>query len=411
MPNTITMKVKRIMLRLVLAAGLSILAAGCTTLPGMTKLRVSVKEGTTFPVHLVEEAGWGNATHPYIVRVSDERLALTYWVAGDGSRRGRSHVAWPAYSDDGGRSWEFGNPYNWISEPDVEMMMSIDEGGEFRGFNLGMFFSPVVLPDGERVVFSRHVVGDSAFSRPYQVIRSLDGGETWYPPEESSVHFPEEIGRPVFAIAESSAVATEDGRILKAAFVRVNMRDKYSTYLFESKDRGRTFSYKSTIATPKDAPWSILGPCEPALTLLPNGELLAIMRTGAGGQKGLSSTTFMLQARSRDGGLTWAYEGIRLPGVMPKLLQMSNGILVVAYGRPGNNLAFSTDGGRTWGAETTITRPDQATSGYMAITEVEPGRLLVVYDLVNSPISRFWLWEPTRVNGLMGVYIDVHQRF
>lgn len=55
----------------------------------------------------------------------------------------------------------------------------------------------------------------------------------------------------------------------------------------------------------------------------------------------------MLLARSTDKGVTWTRFILSAPGVRPKLAFMSNAFRACAFGRPGNNLMFRTDGERT----------------------------------------------------------------
>jgi hypothetical protein len=86
---------------------------------------------------------------------------------------------------------------------------------------------------------------------------------------------------------------------------------------------------------------------------------------------------------------------------------MSNGVLVLAYGRPGNNLIFSVDDGRHWGRELPLTAADVRTSGYVGIAEVSSNRLLAVYDAYDTDVTGLWLWEPKEVNGVFGAFIDV----
>ena len=120
----------------------------------------------------------------------------------------------------------------------------------------------------------------------------------------------------------------------------------------------------------------------------------------------------MLLGRSSDSGLTWKTRRMTVSGVKPKLLQMSNGVLVCAFGRPGNNLIFSLDNGRTWGNETAITAADIRTTGYCDIVETEPGRLLVIYDAYDTSVAKYWLWDPPQpVNAIWGMYVDVKGRF
>ncbi len=129
---------------------------------------------------------------------------------------------------------------------------------------------------------------------------------------------------------------------------------------------------------------------EPALELLPNGDLLAILRTTDGNGVGP-----MYASRSRDNGATWSKP---LPftetGVLPRLLQLKNGVLVLSSGRPGVDLRFSTDNGATFSPPTQLLPlPDpskiQADScGYTSLLPLSRDRFLIAYSWFTPPSGR-----------------------
>ena len=146
----------------------------------------------------------------------------------------------------------------------------------------------------------------------------------------------------------------------------------YRTILVESRDNGKTWNYISTIAVEYD--WGKDGMCEPVLAKVADGSLLCVIRRGGNHP--------LAQSRSIDDGKTWTpFELLPGHGVDPDLYLMSNGVLACTYGRSGTHIMFSEDGsGHTWGDLTQI--GDWRSSSYMAITEIEPGKLLVIYDKV-----------------------------
>ncbi len=402
---------------------LPVVLSGCASLPGAKYARISVTTTSPFVIHESRESiGWGKGTHIYMTPLSDDRIAMTYWVAGDGTTQGVAPISWPLYSDDGGGTWKSGDPFTWETEPEVEFPLHVEAGSRFAHFNKGLFFARAELPNGTRVMFTRPLI-----TRRWDYVmrtRSRDGGRVWSAPEEVTIHFSEDWdpGEARMTFLEGPAAVTSDGRMLVAAASRPVAGNRvYHSYLFESVDEGRTLTYVSTIATPEHAAWvksrsieRFNGPSEPALLALSDDELICVMRTGVaygGTMSGKAAATPMLLARSLDGGQTWTHKRLRMPGVMPKLRRLSNGVIVLATGRPGNRLYFSYDNGHSWGRELNLSRPDMRTTGYCDIVEVEPGRLLAAYDVINSSLQRFWLWEPRRVNGVMGQYIDVSLRF
>ena len=87
----------------------------------------------------------------------------------------------------------------------------------------------------------------------------------------------------------------------------------------------------------------------------------------------------MVQKWSHDGGKTWGPAVVLEVGsANPNLVQLSNGVIACSYGRPGSNLMFSTDGGKTWDDYHVIS--DKFGFNYTAIREVRPGRLLYIHD-------------------------------
>ena len=93
---------------------------------------------------------------------------------------------------------------------------------------------------------------------------------------------------------------------------------------------------------------------------------------------------------------------------------MASGVLAMSYGwrilgdpiprEHGNYVAFSADGGDTWGDATQLPiepgcGADRSTC-YTSLREVEPGRLIVAYDIG-------WWGDPIRYIGRR--FVDVRQ--
>ena len=83
-----------------------------------------------------------------------------------------------------------------------------------------------------------------------------------------------------------------------------------------------------------------------------------------------------------DDGKTWSppvSSGFK--GVAPHLRLLSNGLLALTTGRPGPvTIMFSTDEGKKWVGITPIFTGKS--TRYSDLIELEPGKLLVVYDSV-----------------------------
>lgn len=143
----------------------------------------------------------------------------------------------------------------------------------------------------------------------------------------------------------------------------------------ESTDRGRTWNYLATIGYEHNK--LIDGLCEPALRKLPDGSLLCLMRRSARDPMG--------QCRSMDGGRTWSEPELLVArGKDPDVRVMSNGVLAAVYCHSGEpRVMFSEDGrGLSWGYHTSL--GTWRNSAMLGLAEVAPGKLLVVYDKVES---------------------------
>ncbi len=144
------------------------------------------------------------------------------------------------------------------------------------------------------------------------------------------------------------------------------------TYVCESADGGKTWSYLTTIGYDQIGSE---GYNEGSMKRLPGGELLAVLRTGNERDLGCQDNPIMAGI-SRDEGRTWSPpERTGVEGAFPSLAVLSDGVVVMSYGRPGAMLVFSRDGGRTWTDPTAV--DTTAYSGYTDVVEIGPRELLV----------------------------------
>ena len=163
---------------------------------------------------------------------------------------------------------------------------------------------------------------------------------------------------------------------------------KYRTCIIYSRDKGSTWNYLSTVASPEQypLPTQAEGYCEPDLLYLGNGNILCVMRSGGNpGGSMMERYTPLFSCHSTDGGLSWTTPVAIAPfGVNPVLLRMKNGLIVCLSGRPGFFLIFSTDEGKSWSSPYWISKSNGAyfrsSSGYGQLLELEPGKLGVTYD-------------------------------
>ncbi|MBK8884868.1 MAG: exo-alpha-sialidase [Bacteroidales bacterium] len=173
------------------------------------------------------------------------------------------------------------------------------------------------------------------------------------------------------------------------------------TFIVSSDDKGATWHYVSTVAAPRAGDPVGEGLVEPAITMLQDGRLLCVMRSGH---------HFPLYASwSSDNGKTWndpLYTGLDR-ACDPCLITLHDGTVALSWGRrfpegwsslsnegdkgrfkyPGEgytNLALSKDGGLTWINNKII---KNSGSCYSTIFETEPGLIFMQSDQWYCTIS------------------------
>ena len=167
--------------------------------------------------------------------------------------------------------------------------------------------------------------------------RSFDNGLTWEEP------YPLSIDAVPTGSPYGKIVSLADGTLLARIYNNVARADEQSeqkfdtSYLVRSEDDGRTWGGVSQIAPHMN---------ETALIVLPDGDLLAVLRDDTA--QGLHS------ARSQDGGLTWSpTTQITQARQHPAdLVHLSNGDILLTYGNrtPPYRIEgrISRDGGHSW---------------------------------------------------------------
>jgi hypothetical protein len=249
---------------------------------------------------------------------------------------------------------------------------------------------------------------------------SHDEWQTLSGPTPAKFYLPDAIGgyndggSPSPAIAlHRTMIEMPGGELLATAYVWFKGDSTPSTYmpamnktravLLRSKDRARNWSLVSTIAVDPTVGEEGFG--EPVLVRVSQGKhpgrFIVLMRTGR--------MNPAYQTESDDEGKTWTKpHPLPFHAVDPDLIEMKNGILVCGFGwrtkeaiewapekarqgqaspsseehrigpEHGNYVAFSLDQGTTWTQVTQVNH--ELTTCYVAVREVAPGKLILVYD-------------------------------
>jgi hypothetical protein len=184
---------------------------------------------------------------------------------------------------------------------------------------------------------------------------------------------------------------------------------RFRCVLLRSGDQGHTWHYGATIAV--DPTVGQEGFDEPVMVRLGQGpyegRLICLMRTG-------NRVDPIYQSHSDDEGATWTpARPVPMRGVDPDLIEMADGTLACSYGyrvisdppspEHGNYVAFSTDYGESWDHFTHLPFEPHAgvqrSTCYTSLCEVEPGKLLVVFDIG-------WWGSPVRYVGRRFVQVE-----
>ena len=148
--------------------------------------------------------------------------------------------------------------------------------------------------------------------------------------------------------------------------------DGWSCLLMASRDNGRSFQKRSVLATGRVF--------EPMLADTVDGELVCVIRGTDQEQRP------MLITRSADHGYTWeSPREFFTFGVFPALVRLGNGVLLLAFGRPGGWVSASFDGGHTWDAPIPVIVGDAGaiadhTCGYTNLLPVSDDTALLIYS-------------------------------
>jgi hypothetical protein len=315
--------------------------------------------------------------------------------------------------------------------PDMNLSVHQDVGCAFTSADGGLMWSrpwpmrggelAFGLDDGSAVACPFYVFPDSAgsarsFTTAYTRIRPDGRGCEIEVDGTRVLGFPRDVAMMNTGAAgfvfDGQAVRAPDGIVLGTMYGTFAGDSAYSLLLLETRDEGRTWHYRSTVAGPGDFPGAVEGPCEPALVSKDGERLRVVFRVESGAPYGW--------AESRDGGRTWD-KRVRMRdhvlSVQPSMVYMADGGLALSGGRPGVYLYLCAEGdGNEWQRVAIHEIHAQAlpempiyvegatlSSAYTEIVEIEPNVLLMVYDRVERS-------DGTGENALFVMRVEVERR-
>ncbi|MBN2562424.1 MAG: exo-alpha-sialidase [Phycisphaerae bacterium] len=223
--------------------------------------------------------------------------------------------------------------------------------------------NPVLFVDDAGTVHLFHVemFGDAFCLGTVVVQTSTDNGRSWSACRRAL--------DAVCVMVRNKPIITRTGRWILPGYVQ----GIYQSQFWISSDGGSTWRGTAPL-------FSLPNNLQPAVVELGDGSLFALTRTAAGGG-------FIWQARSADGGETWALckrLDLANPDSAIDMLRLADGRLVLVYNNSTTErtplvATISTDEGKTWSPAKIIEAGPPQLS-YPSITQSRNGNIHVVYS-------------------------------
>ena len=227
----------------------------------------------------------------------------------------------------------------------------------------------VQTPDGDLVMFvmkARRVGTPESHVHP---IRSTDGGLTWGPMDEELALF----GGFTEPHAMDRALVTSDGDWMLPVYGSDEPGGTTYAAVGFSHDMGMTWGRKSVVARSSKITFY-----EPAVTRLPDGRFMAVVRT-----QDPPFDSYL--SYSSDEGCTWS-EPLPIPfrGQTPFLFGLRYGAVACFYRdrdqqRPGVSVSVTKDCGKSWEYSAQVYQGTDWNCGYPSVVRLSDGHLFCVY--------------------------------
>ena len=282
------------------------------------------------------------------------------------------------------------------------------------------------LPDGSLRMLAGYMLpsnGDDYRNLHGVSVKIFDHGEGILFRRELRIHLPEpsfrqkldgeirhfaslgpgKLKHSAFVLFSGDLIRSRDGGWLTTMYGKFENDKYFRTFVVRSGNL-KEWRYVTTIAG--DAEAKLLpgeerteGFTEPRMIRLSDGRLFTVMRRG--------DNNMAFKSWSADDGETWTKAvSIGFKGVKPALWLMKNGVLALSTGRPDPvTVYFSTDGGRSFTNPVVLAR--KRGTRYTDLVEVEPNKLLVVYDHVPFDWGVIPDDKPEAMNEIFGTFLKV----
>lgn len=369
---------------------------------GKTILNVQLNAPTIAGVATQPE-GWGYFQFPSIYRSNGGAIVVTWHLAADAvTSYGQGNYNF-AISNDGCKSWKpgTGNPPigGGFLLPNGDVIgISTPKAIDVGTLNLPLPVGSVTAADGGYFAFYKLTELPNVLQGVYLSRRAI--GATTAVGEHATLDDPKAVRYPVSGLFPvvwwgDMHLAT-DGSIIAGIYPGFCLNDNggvdpAGVPFYRSTDNGHSWKIQGRIPYIPDLQTDsngnkrlALGFTEPAFEILSDGTYVCVMRTTDS-----FGNSPMYISRSTDLGVTWTKpETFTRSGVLPRLLQLSNGVLVMASGRPGVQLRFSMDGkGQKWTDPFEMLPWDNekqtVSCGYTEVIATGPNSFLLAYSDFN----------------------------
>ncbi len=348
-----------------------------------------------------KEEGWGFYQFPTLYQSLDKKLVAKWSMGADAVASYGKDAVGIATSGDGGKTWD---PF--VGKPPLGGGLLLNSGEQIQIYTPpALKVEELLLPKpivtyrdsyGSTFAYYRHSEIPEALQGVY-IKRFASGGgnftiEHSQLDDSLSVRYSNTVLFPVVWWGDMHAA--RDKSIIAGIYPVFYLNEKQEVdpsgiVFYRSTDGAHTWKVQGRIPYQPDLKLDAknegkrltFGYSEPAFEILSDGTFLCVMRTTDG--FGISSMYISL---SNDQGITWTRpKPFTSNGVLPRLLQLENGVTVLASGRPGVQLRFSIDGkGEKWTDPFEMlpfkNEKETVSCGYTELLRTGFDRFLVIYS-------------------------------
>jgi hypothetical protein len=366
---------------------------------GKTILEVTIDAPAIVGVAEKPES-WGFFQFPQIYRTNDNLLVATWQMARDDATSYGKEEKGIAVSRDNGKTWsapqgEFVTGGGFLLPNGDRIRIDTPKALKAGELNLPDSISSNTENYGRTFLYYKMNLLPEELQGVY-LSRMAKGTDTWTPEhnllkDRDAVRYTDSglfpvvwWGDMVIAPDESVIAGIYPGFCLNDE----NKVDPSGILFYRSEDFGHSWNIHGRIPYVPDLRYDpngdkrlALGFTEPASIMLKNGTYLCVMRTS----DGLGDSPMYI-SKSIDIGLSWTKPiPFTRSGVLPRLLQLDNGVIVLASGRPGVQLRFCTDGkGEKWTDPFEMlpfeNEKDAVSCGYTEIIPSGPDSFILIYS-------------------------------